>query len=181
MLVVGVGDDLLHQEHGSDVRHDLGSTLELEHVMSCSTAQMVPKSFEVFKVALLDGGDGVQTFHLGDGESCLERALEVVQVTLLSHPDSLGQEGVVLSLLLRCSSPNPKTEQQHGLVRDVGFGEGAAILQLHALVEQSLMLDGDDLLVLDNLLQGGDGLDASAPSSQLLELVSKDSMGALIY
>merc|ERR1719259_168567 len=62
--------------------------------------------------------------------------------------DLLGG-GVVLLLPLLGTSPQPEDKVKSGLLLDVVVGQSPAILQLLASEDQSLLIRGDSLLVLD--------------------------------
>ncbi len=84
--------------------------------------------------------------------------LEDAQLDLLVLVlDLLGAE-VDLLLLLLATSKETKDEVKGGLLLDVVVSKSAAILELLAGEDETLLVGGDALLVLDLLLDSLDGI-----------------------
>ena len=83
---------------------------------------------------LADGGGGL--LDLGDDGGIVE--------------DAAGD--------LAVSAPKPQNEVEGGLLLDVIVGEGAAVLELLAGEDQTLLVGGDALFVLNFLLHVVDGV-----------------------
>jgi hypothetical protein len=115
---------------------------------------IVRKSATILKLltsedkALLIGGDTLLVLdlllHLVDGVARLDL-----------EGDSLTSEGLDENLH---TSTKAKDEVEGGLLLDVVVGEGAAVLKLLASKDQTLLIGGDTLLVLDLLLHLVDGI-----------------------